>query len=60
MKPVLETLEEELNKDSNRGRVLGLSRAGNVEILRVRRRPTLQDVLTEECETCQGTGRVMK
>ncbi len=60
MKPVLETLEEELNKDSNRGRVLGLSRAGNVEILRVRRRPTLQDILTDECETCQGTGRVMR
>jgi len=60
IKPVLETLEAELAKDSNKGRILGLSKAGNVEIVRVRRRPTLQDVLSVECECCQGTGRVMK
>lgn len=60
IKPVLETLEAELAKDSNKGRILGLSKAGNVEVVRVRRRPTLQDVLSVECECCQGTGRVMK
>lgn len=60
LKPVLETLEVELAKDSNRGRLLGLSKAGNVEILRIRRRPTLQDVLSVDCDSCQGTGRVMK
>ena len=60
IKPVLETLEAELAKDSNKGRILGLSKAGNVEVVRVRRRPTLQDVLSVECVCCQGTGRVMK
>ena len=53
-------LEKEAAKDSTRTSVLGLSRAGNVELIRVRRRPSLQDMLTVECETCQGTGRVLK
>ena len=60
LKPVMEILENEMASDANRGRILGLSKAGNVEILRARRRPTLQDVLTTECECCQGTGRVEK
>lgn len=60
IKPVLEILEQEMKKDSCKGSVLGLSRAGNVEIVRVRRRPSLSDVLTVECEHCQGTGRVNK
>ena len=60
VKPVIETLEEELKKDSAKSTVLGLSRAGNVEVVRVRRRPSLSDVLTVECATCQGTGRVEK
>ncbi len=60
IKPVIEILEQELVKDSNKSRVMGLSKAGMVEILRVRRRPTLSDLMTEECETCQGTGRVAR
>lgn len=60
MKPVLEILEQELRKDPTKSSVLGLSRAGNVEIIRVRRRPSLSDILTEECACCQGTGRVNK
>ncbi|MDO4161956.1 MAG: ribonuclease E/G [Pseudomonadota bacterium] len=58
MKKVIETLEEELADDICRSRVLGLSRAGNVEILRQRRRPSLRDLYTTECPTCNGTGRV--
>ncbi len=58
LKPVVEALEEALADDPLKARVLGVSRAGNVEILRVRRRPTLSDVLTVECEACQGTGRI--
>ncbi len=58
MKNVIETLEQELADDVCRARVLGLSRAGNVEILRQRRRPSLRDVYTVECPTCGGTGRV--
>lgn len=60
LKSVIDILEEQLAKDNNKSRVLGLSRAGNVEIVRVRRRPSLSDVLTMPCETCQGTGRVSK
>lgn len=58
MKSVIECLEEELADDACHSRVLGLSRAGNVEILRQRRRPTLRDLYTVECTTCSGTGRV--
>lgn len=58
IKKVLEVLEEELADDICHSRVLGLSRAGNVEILRQRRRPSLRDLYTVECPTCSGTGRV--
>ena len=60
MKPVLEILERELSKDKNKCKLFGLSRAGNVELIRVRRRPSLSQLLTERCEHCQGTGRVAK
>lgn len=58
MKSVIECLEEELADDACHSRVLGLSRAGNIEILRQRRRPSLKDLYTVECPTCSGTGRV--
>jgi ribonuclease G len=60
LKPVMDILEKALAKDVARAKVLGLSRAGNVEVVRMRRRPSLSDVLTEECATCAGTGRVEK
>ncbi|MBE6451476.1 MAG: ribonuclease E/G [Alphaproteobacteria bacterium] len=60
MKPVIEILQSELADDPSRARVLGLSKAGNIEILRQRRRPSILDMFTEECSACQGTGRVEK
>ena len=60
LKKALDILTEGLADESARGRVLGLSRAGNVEIIRTRRRPSLRDLLTEECSVCMGTGRVEK
>lgn len=60
MKPVIDLLEEGLADDPCRGHVLGLSKAGNIEILRQRRRPSLIDMYTDICPTCQGTGRVEK
>lgn len=60
LKNAIEILEQELRKDYVKSTVFGLSRGGNVEIARVRRRPTLRNVLTEECPTCQGTGSVEK
>ena len=58
MKSIIDCLEEELADDACHSRVLGLSRAGNIEILRQRRRPSLRDLYTVECPTCSGTGRV--
>ena len=60
LKNVIEFLEESLSKDHIKTTVFGLSRAGNVEIVRSRRKPSLRDVLTEECSSCFGTGRVEK
>jgi len=58
MKSIIDCLEEEFADDACHSRVLGLSRAGNIEILRQRRRPSLRDLYTVECPTCSGTGRV--
>jgi ribonuclease G len=58
IRPVIDLLETALADDPCRGRVLGLSKAGNVEIVRQRRRPSLLDIYTEECPTCHGAGRV--
>jgi Rne/Rng family ribonuclease len=58
MRSVIDTLEEALVADPQAARVIGLSKAGNVEILRRRKRPTLQEQFSEPCPTCGGTGRV--
>ncbi|MCQ2734428.1 MAG: ribonuclease E/G [Alphaproteobacteria bacterium] len=58
MKNIIDCLEEEFADDACHSRVLGLSRAGNIEILRQRRRPSLRDLYTVECPACAGTGRV--
>ncbi|MBS4772729.1 MAG: ribonuclease E/G [Proteobacteria bacterium] len=60
LKNAIDILEQELRKDYIKSTVFGLSRGGNVEIVRVRRRPTLRNIMTEECPTCRGTGSVEK
>lgn len=60
MRTLMDILSTDLADDPSRARILGLSKAGNVEMLRQRRRPSLLDTYTEECPTCQGTGRVEK
>ncbi len=60
LKNVIDFLQQELQKDVIKTICFGLSRGGNVEIVRMRRRPTLRDILTEECQSCLGTGRVEK
>lgn len=60
MKPVLDILAQGLAQDRNKSKLFGLSRAGNVEIIRVRRRPSLSSLLTVPCEHCQGSGCVQK
>lgn len=58
MRGIMDILDEELAGDVLGAHVLGLSKAGNVEILRRRRRPTLLEQFSEECPTCGGSGRV--
>lgn len=58
MRNVMDTLEEALAGDSLGARVLGLSKAGNVEVLRRRKRPSLLEQFSVACPTCQGNGRV--
>lgn len=60
LKKSIDTLIKELSFDNIKSSVLGLTKAGNVEIIRSRRRPSLNDLLTEECSVCKGTGRVEK
>lgn len=60
LKSCIDIMEKELRDDTSHAKVLGISKAGNVEIVRMRKRPTLCDLLTEECKTCCGTGRVEK
>lgn len=60
IKPLLGILEQGLSDDMTKSRVIGLSHGGLVEIIRVRKRPSLMDLMTEACPTCQGTGRVEK
>lgn len=58
MRDVMDVLSEELAGDAQSARVVGLSKAGNVEILRRRKHPTLLERFSEPCPTCGGTGRV--
>lgn len=58
MRSIMDILDEELAGDDSGVRVLGLSKAGNVEIIRRRKHPTLLEQFSVECPTCGGTGRV--
>lgn len=58
MRDVMDVLAEELAGDAQSARVVGLSKAGNVEIIRRRKHPTLLERFSEPCPTCNGTGRV--
>ena len=58
MRDVMDVLAEELTGDANRARVIGLSKIGNVEVLRRRKRPSLLEQFSVPCSACSGTGRV--
>ncbi|MBR1649441.1 MAG: ribonuclease E/G [Alphaproteobacteria bacterium] len=60
IKPLLGILEEGLQDDLNKSRIIGLSHGGLVEIIRVRRRASLLEIMSRECKHCHGTGRVEK
>lgn len=56
---VLSVLEEELSRDKVKGRVLGLTRLGLVEMTRKKTRQPLANVLMKHCPNCGGKGRVL-
>lgn len=55
---VFACLEGELEKDRARHRVLDISAFGLVQLTRRRRHANLDKLLTRECPTCGGTGRI--
>jgi ribonuclease G len=57
-KLVTDRLEQCVRKDRTKVQVVGWTRLGLVEITRKKVRPNLNDLLTEPCPQCNGTGRV--
>jgi len=55
---VLAVLEEELEKDRAKSKMLGISEFGLVELTRKRTRPSLGRQLTQPCPYCRGRGRI--
>ncbi|MGB0466338.1 MAG: ribonuclease G [Pontibacterium sp.] len=55
---VLRTLERLLEKDHAKCKVTGVSDLGLVEMTRKRTRESLEHVLCETCEQCQGRGSI--
>lgn len=55
---VLQILENELKKDRIRSIVINITPLGLVEITRKRVQNSVSKFLTEQCPTCDGTGRV--
>ncbi|SEQ61799.1 RNAse G [Amphritea atlantica] len=55
---VLRTLERVLEKDHVKCKVTGVSELGLVEMTRKRTRESLEHILCEPCEHCQGRGSV--
>ena len=55
---VLNELRTHLGRDRARTKAFEVSSLGLVEMTRQRVRPSLFQTLTEECDHCQGTGRV--
>lgn len=55
---VLGRLEGEMTKDRTPARLIGRTAAGLVELTRRRRRESLLQALTEECDQCDGGGRM--
>ena len=56
---VLRVLEQSLSKDHARHQLTPMSPLGLVEMTRKRTRESLQHILCEDCQTCEGRGFVM-
>jgi ribonuclease G len=56
---VLQVLQQSLSKDHARHQLTPMSPLGLVEMTRKRTRESLQHILCEDCQTCEGRGFVM-
>ena len=55
---VLGIFEGEMAKDRTHSRLIGRTPAGLVEVTRRRRRESFAQLTTEDCDQCDGTGRI--
>ncbi len=56
---VIQVLEQELQKDKTKTRVMGITKLGLVELTRKKARQPLEGVLQQKCPYCNGDGKVM-
>ena len=56
---VLSVLEQELQKDKTRTRIMGITKLGLVELTRKKARQPLEGVLLQKCPYCNGDGKVL-
>ncbi|WP_439859639.1 ribonuclease G [Pseudomonas sp. MBLB4136] len=55
---VLRTLEKQLERDHAKTNIIGITELGLVQMTRKRTRESLEQVLCEPCESCQGRGKL--
>lgn len=55
---IYEEMQKFMNPDRARHTILTISRFGLMQITRQRVRPEMNIVITEECPTCRGTGKI--
>ncbi|MGQ0645017.1 MAG: Rne/Rng family ribonuclease [Elusimicrobiota bacterium] len=56
---VMEAMQEATRTDRAKIKILPITRLGLIEMTRERRRESLLSLLTESCEQCHGSGRVL-
>jgi ribonuclease G len=56
---VVETLQDATSNDRAKIKILPITRLGLVEMTRERRRESLLSLLSEPCQDCEGSGRVL-
>ena len=56
---VLNVLEDSLEKDRTKTKVLGMTSLGLVEITRKKARQKLEVLMQKRCPCCEGTGRIL-
>ena len=58
MRTVEKVMEESLKRDRARKKMIQMSRFGIIEMTRQRIRPSLKDVIYENCKYCEGAGKI--